>query len=87
MEISFTTYDILIASFLLTHKQISLLEIKEISSRQFIFVLSQPSLCQKLSKDYLNNALAPARELFANREMLISEIKTRERSGERYGKF
>lgn len=85
MENSFTTYDILLCSFLLTNKEISLVEIKEITSRQFIFVLSQPSLCQKLSKDYLNNAQAPARELFANREMLISEIKTRERNGERYG--
>ena len=83
MENSFTTHNILITSFLLTHKQISLLEIKEISSKQFIFALSQPSLCQKLSKDYLNNAHAPARELFANREMLISEIKTRERNGAR----
>jgi len=87
MENHFTTYDILLCSFLLTNKEISLVEIKETTSRQFIFVLSKPSLCEKLSKEYLNNAPAPARELFSNREMLISEIKTKERNGERYGKF
>ncbi len=81
---NFTTYDICLCSFLLTQKEISLVEIKEITSQKFIFVLSEPSLCEKLSKDYLNNAQAPARELFSNREMLISEIKFR--NGEKYGK-
>ena len=83
MENSFTTYDILLCSFLLT-KGISLLEIKEITPRRFIFILSDTKQCEKLSKDYLNNAPAPARELFSNREMLMNEIKTR--NGERYGK-
>jgi hypothetical protein len=84
MENTFTTYDILLASFLLT-KGINLVEIKETAPRRFIFILSNTVQCEKLSKDYLNNALAPARELFANREMLINEIKTR--NGDRYGKF
>lgn len=74
---TFTTYDILLCSFLLTHREISLTEIKEAGSRQYIFVLSNPGLCNKLSKDYLNNASAPARELFSNREMLMNEIKKR----------
>ncbi|HUD04653.1 MAG TPA: hypothetical protein VMR59_01545 [Patescibacteria group bacterium] len=86
MEIKnkFTTYDILICSFLLTHIEISLTEIKETTPRRFIFILTNPSLCEKLCKDFLNNATAPARELFSNREMLISEIKAR--NGEKYGK-
>lgn len=77
MENSFTTYDILLSSFLLT-KGISLVEIREITSRRFLFVLSNADLCQKLSRDYLNNAQAPARELFTNREMLISQVKTKD---------
>ncbi|GEM_PF-3456761 len=72
---NFTTYDICLCSFLLTQKEISLVEIKEAASGQFIFILSKASLCEKLSRKYLNNAQAPARELFSNREMLISEIK------------
>jgi len=75
MENSFTTYDILLCSFLLTHNGITLLEIKEAAPRRFFFTLSKSSLCEKLSKDYLNNGQAPARELFSNREMLIGEIK------------
>lgn len=81
MENIFTTYDTLLCSFLLTYKEISLVEVKETVQGQFIFVLSKPSLCEKLSKEYLNNAQAPARELFSNREMLISEIKNRHRNG------
>ncbi len=83
MENTFSTYDILLSSFLLT-KGISLVEVKEITPRHFIFILSDANQCGKLSKDYLNNAPAPARELFSNREMLINEIKMR--NGERYGK-
>ena len=82
-ENTFTTYDILLCSFLRT-KGIDLVEIKEITPRRFIFILSNTNLCEKLSKDYLNNAPAPARELFSNRGMLMNEIKTR--NGEKYGK-
>lgn len=81
---NFTTYDICLCSFLLT-QEVSLLEIKKVTSSQFIFILSNSLLCEKLSKDYLNNAQAPARELFSNREMLISEIKNTDRDGESYG--
>lgn len=84
---NWTTYDILICSFLLTHKEISLIDIKETSPQHFIFVLSNQTLCQQLSRDYLNNASAPARELFSKRAMLISEIKNRNGNGERYGKY
>ena len=75
---NFTTYDILLCSFLLTNKEVSLAEVKEANPGKFLFILTKPSLCKQLSKDYLNNAQAPARELFSNREMLISEIKTRQ---------
>jgi len=77
---NFTTYDILICSFLLTKQEISLVDIKETTPQHFIFVLSNQTLCQQLSKDYLNNASAPARELFSKRAMLISEIKNRNRN-------
>lgn len=77
IENRFTTYDILLSSFLLTHKEISLLEIKKISSGRFVFIFSKSSLCELLSKDYMNNAPAPARELFSNRDMLINEIKNK----------
>lgn len=80
MQNLFTTYDILLCSFLLTHKGVSIVEVKEVSLRQFIFVLSNSSLCEKLSKDYLNNAHAPARELFSNREMLLGQIKNEGRN-------
>jgi len=75
MENCFSTYDILLCSFLLTKKEVSLLEVRESFARKFVFILSPQSLCDQLAKDYLNNAQAPARELFANREMLIGEIK------------
>lgn len=83
---NFTSYDICLCSFLLTQKEISLVDIKETTPQHFIFVLSNQALCQKLSTDYLNNASAPARELFSKRAMLISEIKNRNRNGEKYGK-
>lgn len=82
---NFTSHDILLVSFLLTKQEISLVEIKEVFPQQFIFVLSNLTLCENFSKDYLNNAPAPARELFSNREMLISEIKNRNKNGEIYG--
>lgn len=73
MENKFTTYDILLSSFLLTN-EINLIGIKETFPRRFIFILSDTDKCEKLSKEYINNASAPARELFSNREMLINEI-------------
>jgi len=80
MKNQFTTYDILLTSFLLTNKKVSLVEIKEVSFGKFVFVLTNSSTCEKLSRNYLNNAQAPARELFSNREMLIAEIKQRIKS-------
>ena len=75
MENYFTTYDILLCSFLLTQDGIELIDTKEASSDHFIFSLSNPNKCKQFTKDYLNNSEAPARELFSNREMLIGEIK------------
>ena len=78
MENQFTTYDILLTAFLLTSKKVSLIHIREAFPHKFVFVLTNSILCEQLSKDYLNYAVAPARELFSNREMLISEIKRKE---------
>jgi hypothetical protein len=77
MENQFTTYDILLSSFLLTNKQVSLVEVRQTFPGKFIFILTNPTVCEQLSKDYLNNAQAPARELFSYREMLIGEIKNK----------
>lgn len=74
IEDTFASADILLSSFLLT-KRINFIEVKEITPRRFVFIFSNRLLCEKLSKEYLNNATAPARELFSNREILISEIK------------
>ena len=84
MENSFSTDDILLASFLLTQK-ISLVEVQEDRPHRFIFLLSDSDRCTELKRQYLNGALATARELFSQREMLISEIKSRERNGDKYG--
>lgn len=83
IENYFTTYDILLCSFLLT-QGVRIVEIKQSTPNKFLFLLSDSKMCTQLALDYQNNALAPARELFANREMLISEIKSR--NGEKYGK-
>ena len=84
MKNTFSTDDILLASFLLT-QSISLVEIQENRPRHFIFLLSDPDKCNVLKREYLNNASAPAREIFFQREMLISEIKNRDGNGEAYG--
>lgn len=78
---SYTLDDVLIVSFCLT-KGINLLNIVEDKPGHFQFVLSDPKRCAQLKIEYLNNVPAPARELFSQREMLISEIKSRTRSKE-----
>lgn len=74
METEFQTDDIQLAAFLLT-KGVKLLSTSEESQNHFVFVLADPSVCQKLKIDYLNNEVAPARQLFFQREALINEIK------------
>lgn len=83
MEKTFKNEDILLISFLLTQTGITLIDIVEDYSGHFVFVLSDPERCTELKQQYLNNAPAPARQLFSQREMLISEIKTRNRNGNR----
>ena len=81
MDKTFQNEDILFTSFLLTQTGINLIDIVEDYSGHFVFVLSDPERCTDLKQQYLNNASAPARQLFSQREMLISEIKTRNRDG------
>jgi hypothetical protein len=80
MEKQFITDDILLCSFLLTNN-IELIDIEQDRRNHFFFYLSEPKKCDKLKHQYINNAPAPARQLFSQREMLISEIKARERNG------
>ncbi len=84
MESDFLTDDILLTSFLLT-QSIPLVEVQEDKPHHFVFILSHSNKCNELKRQYLNNAPAPARELFSQREMLISEIKNRDREGDIYG--
>jgi hypothetical protein len=81
---SFESDDILLTSFLLTYG-ITLIDIQQDRPRHFIFLLSDAEKCNELKRQFLNNASAPARALFSQREMLISEIKTRVRDGDNYG--
>ena len=85
MENQFVSDDICLVSFLLTQPDVILLNTKTDGPGHFVFVLSDPKLCTDLKQKYLNNASAPARQLFSQREMLISEIKTRNRNGDNYG--
>lgn len=85
MDKTFKNEDILLSSFLLTQTGITLIDIVEDYSGHFVFLLSNVERCIELKQQYLNNAPAPARQLFSQREMLISEIKTRNRNGGNYG--
>lgn len=73
---TFQSDDLLIASYLLV-KQKKLLDIVADSPRHFIFVFEDFDHCETLMNEYLNNGLAPARELFARREELISAMRYR----------
>ena len=85
MDKTYKNEDILLVSYLFTQKGIILIDIVEDYSGHFVFVLSNPERCTELKQQYLNNASAPVRQLFSQREMLISEIKTRNRNGDNYG--
>lgn len=85
IESEFFSDDILLVSFILT-QGINLLRIIQDYNGHFIFVLSNLTRCTELKQQYLNNAPASARQLFSQREMLISEIKNRDRDGNAYGK-
>lgn len=71
---TYKTDDLSLTSFLLVNG-LQLLNVERGQHNHFTFVLSNTATCQKLKNKYLNNALAPALDLFAKREMLISEIK------------
>lgn len=87
MDNNFQSDDILLCAYLLTQDGVELVEIVNDAPYHFVFKLSDVDKCNKLKRSYLNNALAPARELFSQREMLISEIKSRDRYGDKkYGK-
>lgn len=82
MESLFKCDDILITSYLLTQEGIILVDVIQDYPHHFIFHLSNADRCIQLKQQYLNNASAPARQLFSTREMLISEIKSRKRGGD-----
>lgn len=66
-------------AFMLTcqEQEVELLRVEEDKFHNFSFILSNPDKCEELKRQYLNNASAPALELFSKREMLIGEIKTK----------
>jgi len=77
---TYKTDDLLFAAFLLTNN-IKLVNVVEDFPRHFSFVLSDSKKCQELKISFLNNAPAPARQLFSQREMLLSEIKMKNQYG------
>lgn len=83
---NFKTDDILLTSYCLT-QGISLVEIIQDNPNHFTFCLLGLDECKELKQKFLNNAPAPALELFSKREMLISEIKNKNRNGNNYGKW
>ncbi len=86
MENLFKTDDILTSSFLLS-RQAKLLDITSDRPRHFIFIFEDLDLCNELAREYLNNGQAPARELFARREELITAMRHRNGNGDRYGEY
>jgi hypothetical protein len=83
---NYETDDILIASFLLV-KGARLLELRCIKIPHVVFVFEDIVACSQLHNDYLNNGQAPARELFARREELMSAVRDRNRYRDnRYGR-
>lgn len=76
MENTFRSDDILLCSFLLT-QNIQFIEIVEDYPRHFVFIFSNPEKCEQLKREYINGATAPAKQLFIQREVLISEIKNK----------
>lgn len=73
---NFKSDDISLTSFLLT-QGINLLDVIEDYPNHFTFLLSDSKKSNELKRNFLNNAVAPARELFSIREMLIGQIKKR----------
>ena len=79
MESKFKTNDISLAAFLLT-QGVDFIDTVDEGNSRFSFLLSDPDKCELLRREYLNNAPAPAQQLFSKREMLISEIKQKSRN-------
>ena len=81
---NFQTDDLLISSYLLC-RQAKLIDIVSDSPRHFIFIFLDLAHCKNLVHEYLNNGTATARELFARREELITQMRNRDRNGNSYG--
>lgn len=81
---TYISSDVMLTAFCIVNG-VKLLNISEEYPNHFLFKLEDLERCVKLKQEYLNNAPAPARELFSVREMLISEMKNRNRNGENYG--
>lgn len=79
METKFKSDDILLCSYLLV-QGVRFIDVIEDSPHHFVFVFSSAETCLKLKNKFVNNAMAPAQLLFAKREILISEIKNRNKN-------
>jgi len=85
MENEFKTDDILISSFCLS-RQAKLIDITSDRPRHFVFIFEDSDLCEGLVREYLNNGQAPARDLFARREELITAMRHRNGNNQ-YGNY
>ena len=81
---NYTLDDIQISAFMLA-KGAKIVEVTTDRPNHYVFIFQDTEQCKDLKREYLNNGHAPARELFARREELISEIKNR--NGEINGKY
>lgn len=78
MNTFFKIDDLSIGSFLLA-KGAKIVEVTEDRPRHFVFIFQNPDLCEELKRDYINNGMASARELFSRREELMAEMRNGDR--------
>jgi hypothetical protein len=81
----FKTDDLAIASFLLA-KGAHIIEVTQDRPRHCVFIFQDSTLCEELKREYLNNGVASARELFARREELMGEMRNGDRNYGQYNK-
>ncbi len=81
MDTYFKLDDISIGSFLLA-RGAKIIEVTEDRPRHFVFIFQDPAICEELKRDYINNGVASARELFSRREELMAEIRNGDRKYE-----
>ncbi len=81
---TFVCGEIALGAFLLA-RGAKIIEVSSDSFGHFSFIFEREDLCSRLKQDYLNGGQAPAQDLFAKRELLVTEMKNRNRYQDRNG--